>query len=123
MLERIKGVGSMLNRSGQTNQETPEVNVAHTARARSTGAAQIVDVREPDEWADGRIPGAVHIPLGDLPRRRGELDPTRPVIAVCRSGRRSLTAAEDLLGNGFAGAASLAGGMIAWREAGQPVDR
>ena len=112
----------MLDVLARPDGETPEVDVAEAARARAAGTAQLVDVREPDEWAEGRIPGAVHIPLGDLPARAGEVDPTRPVIAVCRSGRRSLAAADALLAAGFAEAASLAGGMIAWREAGQPVE-
>jgi len=100
----------------------PETDVPHTVLARAAGAAQIVDVREPDEWAAGHIPGAHHIPLGDLGRRMGELKADRPVITVCRSGRRSLTAAEALLKSGFTDAASLAGGMIAWTNAKQPVE-
>lgn len=123
MLSKFRKTGAMINQVGKTVQAIPEVDVAHTVRARSAGTSQIVDVREPDEWAEGRIPGAVLIPLGDLAKRRGELDPARPVIAVCRSGRRSLFAAEDLLSAGFTDATSLAGGMIAWREAGQPVER
>ena len=100
-----------------------EVDVAYTVRARTSHATQIVDVREPDEWDEGHIPGAIHIPLGDLAARLGELDPTRPVIAVCRSGQRSLLAAEELGAVGFGDAVSLAGGMIAWHEAGRPVER
>lgn len=110
----------MLNLLTKPDGETPEVDVAEAARAQAVGA-QIVDVREPEEWAEGRIPGATHIPLGDLPARAVELDPTRPVIAVCRSGRRSLDAAAELRGAGFA-AASMAGGTIAWEEAGWPLD-
>ena len=105
--------------------QTPEVDIAEVARLRADTATgvQIVDVREPDEWAEGRIPGAVHIPMGELEARSGELDPARPVIAVCRSGRRSLWAAEALLARGFGDVASLAGGMIAWAGARQPVER
>ncbi len=102
-------------------QETPEVDVTEAARAWATGAAQIVDVREPDEWAAGHIPDAVHIPHGELPTRTGELDPARPVITVCRSGRRSLAAADVLIAAEFPDAASLAGGMLAWDYAKQPV--
>ncbi len=100
-----------------------ETDVAQTARARAEGTAQIVDVREPEEWAEGHIPGAVHIPLGDLAVRQGELDVTRPVIAVCRSGNRSLTAAEQLLRDGIPDVQSMAGGMKAWSAAGQPMER
>ena len=99
----------------------PETDVAHAARAMADGTVQIVDVREPDEWAAGHIRGALHIPLGDLERRTGELDAARPVIAVCQSGRRSLIAAEQLIQRGFGDTASLAGGMNAWANAGHPV--
>lgn len=100
-----------------------EVDVHQTARARSVGAVQIVDVREPAEWAEGYIPGALLIPLGDLAARTGELEPARPVIAVCRSGNRSLTALDVLRDAGITDAKSLAGGMKAWQAAGQPVER
>jgi rhodanese-related sulfurtransferase len=100
-----------------------EVDVRQAADARSAGTAQIVDVREPDEWAEGHIPGAIHIPLAILARQAANLDPTRPVITVCRSGNRSLVALKPLRAAGFTDARSLAGGMKAWQAAGQPVER
>ena len=57
---------------------------------------EVLDVREGDEWTAGRIAGAVHIPLGELARRMGELDPSRPVVTVCRSGGRAGKAAKSL---------------------------
>jgi hydroxyacylglutathione hydrolase len=102
---------------------TPEVTVEQFVNGWSPDEAQLVDVRELDEWAEGHAPGAALIPLGELEARRGELDPTQPVVTVCRSGRRSLTAAEILLEAGFHDARSLAGGMVAWRDAGLPVER
>lgn len=101
----------------------PEITVAEAVRARATGKAQIVDVREADEWVAGHIPGALHIPLGDLGRRRSEVDADRPLITVCRSGRRSLIAADAFRKAGYADAASLVGGMIAWKNANQPVEQ
>ena len=84
---------------------------------------QIVDVREAEEWAQGHLPGSVLMPLGGLaPRMRG-LDPKRPIVTVCRSGHRSLVAAEALTAEGFRDVKSLAGGMIAWAEAGHAVER
>ena len=69
----------MLNRlvnGGQSGASVPEdgleVDVAQVAHARLVGIAQVVDVREPEEWADGHIPGAVHIPLGALGQHVGE---------------------------------------------------
>jgi len=64
-------------------------------------AAQIVDVREGEELSDGMVPGARHIPLGEVPTRHDLLDVGRPVIAVCRSGHRSAGAAAHLASAGF----------------------
>ncbi len=73
---------------------------------------QLVDVREPDEVAEGSLPGAVNIPLGTLPDRVGELDRSRPVILLCRSGGRSGKAAQFLVDSGFTDVTNLSGGML-----------
>ncbi len=65
------------------------------------GQVQLLDVREDDEWAAGRIDGAKHIPLSQLPARLGELDRDRIVVTVCRSGGRAGKAAELLAGSGW----------------------
>ena len=83
--------------------------------------AQIVDVREAAEVADGMIPGAKHIALGELPERLNDLDKSRPVIAICRSGARSAAAADQLTAAGFI-AYTVPGGMLDWRDSGFPVD-
>jgi len=85
------------------------------------GEAQIVDVRETEELVDGMIPGARHIPLGMIPDSHAALDSTRPVIVVCRSGRRSATAAENLVAAGF-DAHTMTGGMLEWAAEGLPMD-
>lgn len=81
------------------------------------GAAQILDVREPEEFDGplGRIPGARLIPLGSLAERTGELDPDKPIVAVCRAGGRSAQATNILRRAGFDRIANLAGGMLRWR--------
>lgn len=84
---------------------------------------QLVDVREQDEWDGGRLAGATLLPLGELEARSGELDPSKPTVLVCRSGRRSLAAAEYLKAIGFDCPVSLAGGMLSWAGAGLPVER
>lgn len=81
---------------------------------------QLVDVREPDEWQAGRIPGARWIRLSELPDRLDELDHDRPVVTTCRAGGRGGKAAELLAGRGFR-AVNLEGGLQAWAEAGLPV--
>jgi sulfur dioxygenase len=87
------------------------------------GKVQIVDVREPQEFdsALGHIAGATLLPMGQLATRLGEIDRTRPVVTVCRSGTRSAQAAVLLAKAGLADVANLAGGMLRWRAAGHPV--
>jgi len=81
------------------------------------GLAQILDVREADEFDGplGRIKGATLIPLGNLADRAGELDKEKPVVAVCRAGGRSAQATVILRRAGFTQIANLAGGMLRWR--------
>ena len=108
---------------GITSTNDLETDVAQAVNAATDGTTQILDVREPEEWAGGHIPGAILIPLGQLQQKQRKLDSTRPVIIVCRSGNRSLVAAKMLKASGFEDVKSLAGGMIAWAAAGQRVKR
>jgi sulfur dioxygenase len=87
-------------------------------------AVQIVDVREAPEFEGplGHIPGARAMPLDELPARMAELDRTRPVVTVCRSGARSAQAALLLGKAGFAQVANLGGGMLRWRASGHAVE-
>lgn len=80
----------------------------------------ILDVREDHEWNAGHIEGAVHIPLGDLSDRRGELDAAAKTVVVCHLGGRSARATAYLVHNGI-NALNLDGGMEAWEEAGRPT--
>ena len=80
----------------------------------------MVDVRYPNEWEAGHIEGAVHIPGDYIFDRVGELDPTRPVVTVCRSGSRSAEAAQDLASEGF-DVQNLEGGIDAWVAEGLPI--
>lgn len=74
----------------------------------------IIDVREDEEVAAGMIPGAKHIPLGQLPARYGEIPQTGEIILVCRSGNRSGRACEYLHMLGLQGLKNMVGGMLAW---------
>jgi rhodanese-related sulfurtransferase len=86
------------------------------------GDVQLVDVRTSEERNVGRIPDdTAHIPFDELQARAGELDRDQPVVFYCRSGQRSLIAAEAFAASGF-DAAHLAGGIVAWGEAGRAVD-
>ena len=82
--------------------------------------AQIVDVRETDELAEGMIGGAVHIPLGAVSDNQRVLDSARPVILICRSGRRSADAAAVLAAAGF-DSHTMTGGMLEWTAEGLPT--
>lgn len=66
------------------------------------------------------IPGALHIPMGQLGSRLGDLDKDRPIIVVCRSGNRSAVVADALNQAGYT-ADTMAGGMTAWQRAGLPT--
>ena len=86
-------------------------------------APLLLDVREPVEWASGRLAEAVHVPMGDLADRIAHVAPDRkrPLIVYCAHGNRSLVAARGLQQAGY-DAVSLAGGIVAWRRAGFPVE-
>lgn len=102
---------------------------ASEVRAQLDGSTPplLLDVREVDEFTGelGHVPGALLIPLRELPARAGELEANkdRPIIAVCRSGVRSTTAAAILTGLGFESVSNLKGGMLEWRERGFEVER
>ncbi|ADG76785.1 Rhodanese domain protein OS=Tsukamurella paurometabola (strain ATCC 8368 / DSM / CCUG 35730/ CIP 100753 / JCM 10117 / KCTC 9821 / NBRC 16120 / NCIMB 702349/ NCTC 13040) OX=521096 GN=Tpau_0131 PE=4 SV=1 [Tsukamurella paurometabola] len=82
----------------------------------------LLDVREPDEWELGHAPGALHIPLSDLPLRFEEIDLDSDVYVICRGGGRSESAVRYLETVGVE-AAVVDGGMIAWAAAAKPVVR
>lgn len=96
----------------------PEITITDTEQRRAKD--QILDVREDFEITEGMIPGAIHIPMGELGARLDELDRNRPVIVICRSGNRSSRVADTLTDAGFI-ADTMAGGMSAWLRAGLPV--
>lgn len=83
-------------------------------RLNSGEPLNIVDVREDEEVAAGMIPGAKHIPLGELPDRHGEIQKTDEIILVCRSGNRSARALGYLESLGYKGLKNMTGGMLEW---------
>jgi rhodanese-related sulfurtransferase len=92
----------------------PEITPAEFVARRDGGEAlTLLDVREEWELAVASVPGIVHIPMGQVAERLNELDRSRPVVVLCRSGRRSLEVAKLLQQNGF-DAINLAGGILAW---------
>lgn len=75
----------------------------------------LLDVRQPEEFAEMRIEGSTLIPLGELPQRTAELDKTAEIVVVCRSGARSAHAVDYLESQGFEDVTNLVGGNLAWR--------
>ena len=118
---------------GEAKGRIREVSAADAAEAvKKSSQTMILDVREPAEWAEGHIPGAVHVPRGmleakaDLEYANREpllADRTRPIIIHCASGARSAMAADVLQQMGFTNVASMAGGIVAWKEKGLPVEK
>lgn len=101
-------------------QDGIEVSPEQSADAVAAGDAVIVDVREPNEWDAGRIDGATHLPLAELPQRFSELPTDKTIVFQCLSGGRSAMAAEALRGTG-ADAWSMAGGLRRWSAEGRPL--
>ena len=85
------------------------------ARIDAGDDIQLIDVRQPDEYAFASIAGAKLIPLGELMSRKGEIDETRETVVHCKMGGRSARAIEFLEHSGFKGSLSnLVGGITAW---------
>jgi rhodanese-related sulfurtransferase len=97
-----------------------EVSTQETAAALAEGRAQVVDVREPYEREAGHLEGTEHVELQQLAGAAQSLDPQRPVIFYCRSGVRSLMAAEAFRRAGF-DAYSMAGGLLQWAAEDRPL--
>jgi rhodanese-related sulfurtransferase len=88
------------------------------------GAVILLDVRELDELELAAVPGALHIPMRELPSRLTELDRAKPVVALCHSGVRSRWVTEYLAARGFEQVFNLTGGIDAWsREIDPSVPR
>jgi len=85
------------------------------------GGALVLDVREPAEYVEAHVPGAILIPMGQVPARIDEIDASQTIHVICRSGNRSRTITELLVGRGFE-AHNVIGGTMAWIESGRPVN-
>lgn len=96
-----------------------EVTIADLVAARTQGVT-LIDVRETEEYVEGHVPGAIHIPLGQLLQRLDEVPAAEPVYVICRSGFRSQQGAAALDAAGRE-ALSVEGGTMDWIVAGHPV--
>jgi molybdopterin/thiamine biosynthesis adenylyltransferase/rhodanese-related sulfurtransferase len=107
----------------QVRSEISEIDATHARDRIESGEPVIVDVREQDEWDEGHIPGAVHVPRGHLESRIERLAPdtARPLVGYCSAGNRSAFAARTLMDLGYEDVVSLAGGFTDWKRNGFPV--
>jgi rhodanese-related sulfurtransferase len=99
-----------------------EVSPAQASQQQAQGAV-LVDVREREEWEQGRAQGAVHLSKGVLELRIEDVvpDPSTPIICYCGGGSRSALAADNLQKMGYTNVASMAGGIKAWKNEGLPI--
>jgi rhodanese-related sulfurtransferase len=95
----------------------PEITIDELAAARAGGLIPVVDVRQPEEYEAGHVPGAKLIPLADVMARIGEIPTDGPVYVICQSGSRSQRAADYCRTVGI-DAYNVAGGTKAWMDAG-----
>lgn len=101
--------------------QVPQISAQELAeKLEKEQAPVIVDVREPEEFAEGHIPGARLIPLGTVPDRLGEIPKDQDVVVVCKAGGRSTAACQHLLAAGYQRIQNLTGGMMGWTG---PVER
>lgn len=100
--------------------DLPEIDVNQLAALRAEGVP-LIDVREPDEHEGARVPGAVLIPLGEVADRVAEVPTDQTVYVICARGGRSAKAAEHYRSLGI-DAVNVAGGTLAWIDAGLPTD-
>lgn len=101
-------------------QEAREVTREEARKLLEEGA-QLVDVRADHEWEAGRIAGAKHVPLPELPDRLAEIDDERPVVVYCRGGNRSTMATEALNEAGYE-AVKLSEGIVGWAADDLPLE-
>lgn len=99
------------------------VDVATVRAIMGRDDVVLLDVREPEEYAAGHIPGVQIIPLGTVPARLSDIPNDKTVIVTCRSGNRSGQITDFLRRNGFTRVHNMQGGILAWQGAGYPVER
>lgn len=116
----IRGVGQGGSGSLRAMPDIPEIDVVTLAARREEGAA-LIDVREADEYAGARVPGAHHIPLGEVVDRISEVPNEGTVYVICARGGRSAKAVEHFRTVGI-DAVNVAGGTLGWIDAGLPID-
>lgn len=112
-----------LYREEETEEPFGRIGATEAREMIDGGEAQLIDVRELDEWESGHAPQAAHVPLQTFLADPGRyVRSSDNVVFVCRSGQRSAVAAEMASAVGVEHAYNLEGGMLDWQERGYPVE-
>lgn len=120
ILLAVPGAFVLQNFSTVTVAYPSEISVAQALTKQKNGAL-ILDVREPEEWVNGHISGAVNIPLGQLPEHLNEIPSNREIVVICRTGVRSAQGRDILQSAGYKKVTSVTGGIVQWQAQGQPL--
>ena len=96
--------------NGMDEDEVPQADIAAVPSTFDESVV-LLDVREDDEWQRGHAPGALHIPMGQIPARLGEIDPAAALYVVCQGGGRSQRVSQYLAQNGYT-PVNVSGGML-----------
>jgi hydroxyacylglutathione hydrolase len=122
-LDRVAGyfAESAVTRASDRLSRIPQLAPGELASMRGDRVPVVIDVRNDNEWNEGHLPAALHIPLGRLTERLAELPRDQPLVTQCRAGGRSSIAASVLARAGIRNVSNLAGGYNAWAEAGLPT--
>ena len=116
--------GAGVTEAGAIAASLPDtVEVQTVAQLKGQDDVVLLDVREPSEYAEGHIPGVALIPMGEVPNRLSEIPKDKTVIVTCRSGNRSGQIAEYLRQQGYDDVHNMKGGILAWQDAGLPVEK
>lgn len=124
----VRGIRQMLQ---EANEAVTTIDVAEAKKRHEAGEAVFVDVRESQEWNQGHLPGAVHVPRGFLefmadpesPSHKAALSSGKPLVVYCASGGRSAFAAQTLKDMGYGDVSHVAGGIQGWAAAGGDIEK
>jgi len=104
-----------------TKTTVKNITPAQLQQRLATEPLIMVDVRSPEEYAQGHIAQSRLLPLWSLLQRANELPKDKPIVCVCRSGNRSMAACQQLAAQGFTNLYNLSGGVVAWHQANLPL--
>ncbi|RMG89423.1 MAG: rhodanese-like domain-containing protein [Candidatus Dadabacteria bacterium] len=120
----VLGVVCLLTAAGaRAEVRALDTQAVRTLLDREGGEVFLLDVRTPGEYRRGHIPGAVLIPMNEVPARLREIPRDKKIVVVCASGARSAAVARFLDGRGYPWVANYTGGVFDWARAGLPLDR